>query len=86
MQVKQVQKKVLKLRRDTESALRAQMKKYPALQPYARKPYTTWIISVVAAVPLVIAVGPLLALLGVIGKQEVPLWSHIVTSCAKTWL
>ena len=73
VQVKQAQKKVLKLRKDLESSLRTQMKKYPALQPYARKPYTTWIISVVAAGPLCIDVAPLLSVLRAIGKQQEPM-------------
>lgn len=67
-QVKQAQKKVLRLRKDLESALRTQMKKYRPLQPYARKPYTTWILSVTAAVPVLVAVRLVLAVFGILGR------------------
>lgn len=72
MQVKTVQKKVLQLQKDAEKLLRTQMKKYPALQPYARTPYTTYIVRLVVLAPLVIFLGPLLGLIGSLGKCHLP--------------
>lgn len=72
VQVKSVQKKVLQLQKDAEKILRTQMKKYPALQPYARTPYTTIIVKSVALFPFVIFLGPLLGLIASLGKSSNP--------------
>ncbi len=50
--------------------LRKQMKKFPALQPYARKPYTTYIFTFLVATPFIIFTGPVLSLLGLLGKTH----------------
>ena len=68
MQVRNVQKKVPQLQKDGEKVLRTQMKKYPALQPYAKTPYTTYILRLGVLVPLFIFLGPLLSLIGSLGK------------------
>lgn len=49
--------------------LKQQMKKFPALQPYARKPYTTYIFTALVATPFIIFTGPVLSLLGFLGKM-----------------
>lgn len=36
------------------------MKKVPALQPYAKKPYTSYIVYLAAALPLTVIVLPIL--------------------------
>ena len=69
VQVAQAQKKVLKIQKDLETLLRTQMKKYPALQPYARKPYTTIIVRMLVATPFIIFLGPILGLIGRLGKH-----------------
>lgn len=52
--------------------LRTQMKKYPALQPYAKTPYTTYILRLGVLVPVFIFLGPLLGLIGSLGKSNKP--------------
>lgn len=69
-QVAQAQKKVLKIQKDLETLLRTQMKKYPALQPYARKPYTTIIVRMLVATPFIIFLGPILGLIGRLGRRR----------------
>lgn len=71
-QVKQIQKKLLKVQKDGEIMLRTFMKKYPALQPYARKPYTTYIFRAVVALPFITLLGPLLSLVGVLTSKRRP--------------
>ena len=39
------------------------MKKVPALQPYAKKPYTSYIVYFAAALPLTVMVLPVLGAL-----------------------
>ena len=68
VQIKNVQKKASQLQKDAEKILRTQMKKYPVLQPYARTPYTTYLIRLVFLIPFVIFLGPLLGLIGSLGK------------------
>ena len=63
MQVKNGQKQLTQLQRKLEAALRTQMKKYPALQPYARKPYTSYIIYFAAALPAAVFLLPILGTL-----------------------
>ena len=75
MQVRNVQKKVSQLQKDGEKVLRTQMKKYPALQPYAKTPYTTYILRLGVLVPLFIFLGPLLGLIGSLGKSQQPIIS-----------
>ena len=65
MQVKNGQKQVAQVQRKLEAALRTQMKKYSALQPYARKPYTSYIIYFAAGLPIIVFFVPILtAILG----------------------
>ncbi len=68
MQVQQAQKKVHKVWKNWEIALRTQMRKFPALQPFARKPYTTYLLTALAASP-VFFIGPILGLIGSLGEQ-----------------
>lgn len=83
MQVKTVQRKVLRLQKDAEKILRAQMKKYPALQPYARAPYTTYIVRMAVLAPLIIFLGPLLGLIASLGKPHhlATAAEHVATCC-----
>ncbi|KAL3131317.1 hypothetical protein ABBQ38_000607 [Trebouxia sp. C0009 RCD-2024] len=69
-QVRNVQKKVAQLQKDGEKVLRTQMKKYPALQPYAKTPYTTYILRLGVLLPLFIFLGPLLGLIGSLGRRR----------------
>ncbi|KAL0047308.1 hypothetical protein WJX82_000390 [Trebouxia sp. C0006] len=69
-QVKSWQKKIQKVQKDGEIMLKKQMKKFPALQPYARKPYTTYIFTFLVATPFIIFTGPFLSLLGLLGKTH----------------
>lgn len=50
--------------------LKQQMKKFPALQPYARKPYTTYLFTALVATPFIIFTGPVLGFLGLLGKTH----------------
>lgn len=65
-----MQKKALQLQKDAEKILRTQMKKYPALQPYARAPYTTYVIRLVVLAPVAIFLGPMLGLIASLGKHS----------------
>ncbi len=58
------------MQKDGEIMLKQQMKKFPALQPYARKPYTTYIFTALVATPFIIFTGPVLSLLGLLGKTH----------------
>lgn len=49
-----------------EAGLRCEMKRWPALQPYARKPYTLYIVYAFAAVPFAVVLSFLLPILGTI--------------------
>lgn len=66
VQVRNGQKQLQQLQRKLQAALRAQMKKTPALQPYARKPYTSYIVYFIAAVPALVFVSFVLPILGTI--------------------
>ena len=61
------------------------MKKYRPLQPYARKPYTTWILSVTAAVPVLIAVRILFTILGVLGELHILSFVNACTVPSEQW-
>jgi len=58
------------VQKDGEIMLKQQMKKMPALQPYARKPCTTYIFTFLVATPFIIFTGPVLSLLGLLGKTR----------------
>ena len=62
---------MLKVQKDGELLLRTFMKKYPALQPYARKPYTTFLVRALAITPFLIFCGPIFAFLGGLGKPQI---------------
>ena len=64
-----MQKKFQKVQKDGEIMLRTFMKKYPVLQPYARKPYTTYLFRALVAMPIIIFIGPLLSLVGVLTSK-----------------
>lgn len=69
-QVKSWQKKFQKVQKDGEIMLKQQMKKFPALQPYARKPYTTYLFTALVATPFIIFTGPVLGFLGLLGSRR----------------
>lgn len=68
-QVKQIQKKLQKVQKDGEIMLRTFMKKYPVLQPYARKPYTTYLFRALVTIPIITFIGPVLSLAGVLTSK-----------------
>ena len=58
--ISSAQRELRKLRRDLERFFAGHMKRFPALAPYTKRPYISWITYALVVGPIVLVVLPLI--------------------------